>query len=181
MIIEHRHFDTTKYDHDDEDSTWTIKVKHTSTVYQDTTNTHEPDSEAFGELESAVSKLTDNNMLTHDSEVNKPINGATSTEEGPFIAGIQVDAARKVPNKDISEEVELHNDYKLYKATEGRRNETRDETEDDSNEQHKLTKAAEGRKNMDRYPRSRSLEHGAVEHENYRKGYRFYYGVSSLT
>jgi hypothetical protein len=178
MLIEHRHFDTTKYDHNGKGSTWTIKVKHTYAVYQDKTNIHVRDSEAFGQLESTISKLTDKNTLMRDSVVKKTINGANSTKEGPFIAGIQVDAAATLPDEDISEETEVHNDDPLYEATKGRRNQTRDETGNKSNEQHK---AGEGRKIMDRYPRSRSILHDVTQHENYRKGYRFYYGVSSLT
>jgi hypothetical protein len=182
MLIEHWHFDTTTYDQDGEDSTWTIKVKHSSTVYQDTsiTTTHNPNSEAFGQLMSTISKLTDKNMVRHDVMGNKRINGASSREDGPFSAGSEMGAVSTLSNKDISEETELHNDDPLYKATEERRNETPDEI-DKRNEKHKLTKAEEERTIMDRYTPSRSVVHDILQHENHRKGYRFYYGVSSLT
>lgn len=181
MLIEHWHFDTTTYDQDGEDSTWTIKVKHSSTVYQDITNTHNPNSEAFGQLVSTISKLTDKNMVRHDVVGNKRINGASSREDGPFIAGSEMGAAPTLSNKDISVEIELHNDDPLYKATEEKRNETPDETDSKRDEKHKLTKAEEERKIMDKYPRSRSVVHDIMQHENHRKGYRLYYGVSSLT
>lgn len=181
MLIEHWHYDTTTYDQDGEDSTWTIKVKHSSTVYQDITTTHNPNSEAFGQLVSTISKLTDKNMVRHDVVGNKRINGASITEDGPFNAGSEMGAAPTLSNKDISEETELHNEDPLYEATEGKRNETPDETDNKGKEKHKLTKAEEERKIMDRYPRSRSVVHDIMQHENNRKGYRFYYGVSLLT
>jgi hypothetical protein len=181
MLIEHWHFDTTTNDQDGEDSTWTIKVKHSSTVYQDITTTHNPSSEAFGQLVSTISKLTDKNMVRHDVVGNKRINGANSREDGPFNAGSEMGAAPTLSNKDISEETELHNDDPLYKATEEKRNETPDETDNKRNEKQKLTKVEEERKIMDRYPRSRSVVHDIMQHENHRKGYRFYYEVSSLT
>jgi len=181
MLIEHWHFDTTTYDQDGEDSTWTIKVKHSSTVYQDITTTHNPNSEAFGQLVSTISKLTDKNMVRHEVVGNKRINGANSREDRPFDAGSEMGAAPTLSNKDISEETELHNDDSLYKATEEKLNETPDEREKKRKEKRKLTKAEEERKVMDSYPQSRSVVHDVMQHENHRKGYRFYYGVSSLT
>jgi hypothetical protein len=183
MLIEHWHFDTTTYDQDGEDSTWTIKVKHSSTVYQDTsiTTTHNPNSEAFGQLVSTISKLTDKNIVRHDVVGNKRTNGASGGEAGPFDDGSELGAALTLSNKDISEQTEQHNDDTLYKAIEKRRNETHNETDNKRNEKNKFTKAEEERKIMDRYSRSRSVVHDIMQHENHRKGYRFYYGVSSLT
>jgi hypothetical protein len=181
MLIEHWHFNTTTYDQDGDDSTWTIKVKHSSTVYQDITTTHNPNSEAFGQLVSTISKLTDKNMVRHDVVGNKGINGANSREDELFNAGSEMGLPPTLSNKDISEETEQHNDDPLYKETEEKRNETPDETDNKRNEKLKLTKAEEQRKIMDRYPRSRSVVHDIMQHENHRKGYRFYYGVSSLT
>jgi len=181
MLIEHWHFDTTTYDQDGEDSTWTIKVKHSSTVYQDITTTHNPNSEAFGQLVSTISKLTDKNMARHDVVGNKRINGASSREDGPFDASSEMGAAPTLFNKDISEETEQHNDDSLYKTTEEKLNETPDEREKKRKGKRKLTKAEEERKVMDSYPQSRSVVHDVTQHENHRKGYRFYYGVSSLT
>ena len=180
MLIEHWHFDTITYDQDGEDSTWTIKVKHSSTVYQDITTTHNPNSEAFGQLVSTISKLTDD-MVRHDIVDNKRINGANSREDEPFNAGSEMGAAPTLSNKDISEETERHNDDPLYKATEEKRNERPDETDNKRKEKHKFTKTEEERKIMDGYPRSRSVVHDIMQHENRRKGYRFYSGVSSLT
>lgn len=182
MIIEHQHFDTTKDEKYNDDSTWTIKVKHTSTVYQDEKNTHEADSEAFGQLESTISKLTDNYTLMRDT-VDKPIKDAASTDDRPFIAGIQVDAGPTLLSKDTYEQTELLNDNDddpLYKATEGRQNKTPDDTKNNTNEQEKLTNAGEETKIADRYPRSRSHVQDIMQKENYHKGYRFYYGVSKL-
>jgi hypothetical protein len=183
MLIEHWHFDTTTYDQDGEDSTWTIKVKHSSTVYQDTsiTTAHSSNSEAFGQLVSTISKLTDKNMVRHDVVGSKRTNGASSGEDGPFNDGRELGAAPTLSNKDISEETEQHNEDPLYKAIEKRRNETLDETDNKRNEKNKLTNTEEERKIMDRYSRARSVVHGIMQHENHRKGYRFYYGVSSLT
>jgi len=181
MLIEHWHFDTTTYDQDGEDSTWTIKVKHSSTVYQDITTTHNPNSEALGQLVSTVSKLTDKNTVRHDVVGNKRINGANSREDASFNASSELGAALTLSNKDISEETELHNDESLYKATEEMRNETPDETDKKRNKKHKLTKDEEERKIMDRYPHSRSAAHEVMRNENHRKGYRFYHGVSSFT
>jgi hypothetical protein len=183
MLIEHWHFDTITYDQDGEDSIWRIKVKHSSTVYQDTsiTTIHNPNSEAFGQLVTTVSKLTDKNVVRHDVVGNKRTNDASSGEHGPFNDGSELGAAPTLSNKDVSEETEQHNDDALYKAIEKRRNEEPDETDNKRNEKNKLTKAEEERKIMDRYSRSRSVVHDIMQHENRRKGYRFYSGVSSLT
>jgi hypothetical protein len=180
MLIEHWHYDTITYDQDGEDSTWTIKVKHSSTVYQDITTTQNPNSEAFGQLVSTVSKLTDKNTVRHNVVGNKRINGVSSREDEPFNVGSETGAAPTLSNKDVSEGTELHNDDPLYKATEERRNETPDETDNKRNEEYMLTKAEEERKIMDWYPRSRSDVHDIMQHENHRKGYKYYYGVSSL-
>jgi len=181
MLIEHWHFDTTTYDQDGEDSTWTIKVKHSSTVYQDITTTHNSNSEGFGQLVSTISKLTDKNVARHNVVGNKRFNGANSREDGPFNAGSELGATPTLSNKDISEETELHNDDSLYKAIEEKLNETPDETEKKRNEKHKLTKAEEERKIMDRYSHSWFVVQDVMQHNNHRKGYRFYYGVSSFT
>jgi hypothetical protein len=156
-------------------------VKHSSAVYQDITTTHNPNSEAFGQLVSTISKLTDKNMAWHDVVGNKRINSASSRQDGPFNADSEMGAAPTLSNKDSSEETELHNDNPMYKATEERRNETPDERDNKRNEKHKLTNADEERKIMDRYPRSRSVSYDILQQENLRKGYRFYNGVSSLT
>jgi hypothetical protein len=175
MLIEHWHFDTVTYDQDGEDSTWTIKVKHSSTVYQDITTTHNPNTEEVGQLMS-IRKLTDKNLVMHDVVGNKPINDSSSTEDRPFIADSEVDAAPTLSNIDTSEANDFYNDDPLYKATEKRRNETTDVNR--GNDEHKLAKAGEESKIMDRYHRSRSVVHYIMQHENHRKGYRFYHGVS---
>jgi len=181
MLIEHWHHDTITYDLDGEDSTWTIKVKHSSTVYQDITTTHNPNSEAFGQLVSTIGKLTDENMVSDDVVGNKRINGANNRDDGPFNAGSEIGAAPILSNEDISEETEQYNDDSLYKAIEEQRNEAPNEKDKKRNEKHNLANAEEERKIMDSYPHSSSVAHDVLQHENHRKGYRFYYGVSLLT
>jgi hypothetical protein len=181
MLIEHWHHDTVTYDTDGEDSTWTIKVKHSSTAYQDITTTECHKSDDFGHFMSTISKLTEMIMLMQDVVDNKPISGAHRTEDWPFIVGSQVDAARTLSSRDISEETEQRNDDPLYKVMERRRNETADETDNKREEKHKMAKAGKERKTMDRHPRSRSVLQDIRQHENNLKGYKFSYGVSSTT
>lgn len=180
MLIEHWHRDTITYDTDGEDSTWTIKVKHSSTAYQDKTASECHKSDDVGQFMSTISKLTETIMLMQDVVDNKPISGAHSTEDWPFIAGSQADAVRTSSSGDIPEETQQHNDDPLYKVMERRRNETADETDNKRDEEHKMAKAGKERKIVDRHPRSRSFIHDVMQHENNRKGYTFYKGVSSL-
>jgi hypothetical protein len=179
MTIEHRHFKTTK-DNYDKEGTWTIKVKHTSTAYQDATNNIiEPDIEASDQLETAISNPVDNSsMLPDDAAVSEPIRDATTTKEDP---SIEVGAELPLPSNDISEETESSEDGSPYEHTDERRIETPDDNNNNNTrvEQEQLM-AAEEKTIMERYPRSGSLAHYITERRNYSKGYQFYAGVNSL-
>jgi hypothetical protein len=179
MIIEHRHFNNTKGNHDH--GTWTIKVKHTFAKHPDETNIREADNEAFGQSLSTISNILDNSkMLTDNMLVNESIQDTATISNHTFIAGIRKEAEPKLSSNDISEETEPSYEVPLYEETDEKRIETPDYHQNTRHEQEALITAEERRDIMGRYPRSGFIVHDVTEHENYHKGYRFYPGVSSL-
>jgi uncharacterized damage-inducible protein DinB len=179
MIIEHRHFDNTKGNHDD--GTWTIKVKHTFTKHPEETNIRDPDNEAFGQSLSTISNIIDNSeMLTDNMVVNESIQDTATLPDHTFIAGIRMEAEPTLPSNDISEETEPSYDDQLYQEREEKRIETADYNQNTRHEQEMLMTVEERGDIMGRYPRSGFIVHDVMEHENYHKGYRYYPGVSSL-
>lgn len=172
MTIEHRHFKTTKDIHDKE-GTWTIKVRHTFTACQDAVNnSKQSDIQTSEQLATAISNPFDNSRMLPDGiAFSEPIRNATTTTEDPTI---QVGTEFLLPSNDTSGETVS------FEEAEETRTETSDSNKSTGIEKENLMAAEERRKIMERYPRSRSLGHYTTQHINYRKGYKFYPGVSSL-
>jgi uncharacterized damage-inducible protein DinB len=167
--------DKTKDNH--EGGTWTIKIKHTFTIYRDKTSIRGPDNKTFGQIISTIDKSS---TITDDIEANESIKDVVTTPDHTFIAGIRVNAEPTLSSNDISEETEPSYENPLYEEIERRRSETADSNQNARDEQETLMAAEERRNIMERYPRSGFLVHDIMEHENYHKGYRFYSGVSLL-
>jgi hypothetical protein len=168
MIIEHKHFDTTKDKYDD--GIWTVKVKHTSTIYPDKTdNNRELSIEASEQLTTTISNLTYNSQTAQET---------TTATDNPFTAGINFNA-EMLPSNDISEETEQYYEESPYDVTEEKLTEARDYDQNTMDEKDKSMKMVERRKIMERHPRSGSFVYDVTEHENYKKGYNFYSGVRS--
>jgi hypothetical protein len=129
---------------------------------------------------STINKLREKILLMQDVMGNKPINGAHSTEDLPFVAGSQVDVARILSSRDISEDKEQNNEDPLFKVIDRRRKETPGETDNKMEEKHKRAEEGNEIKITDRIPRTGSVLHDITQHQNHRKGYTFYDGVSSL-
>ncbi|PNF18820.1 hypothetical protein B7P43_G01677 [Cryptotermes secundus] len=179
MIIEHRHFDTRKDNHDD--GIWTIKVKHTFTKYPDETSIREPENEAFGQsLSTTSNKIDKSKILTDDMVVNDSAQDIATIPDHTFVGGDRTEAKPTLSSNDISEETEPSYEDPLPEEAEVKRNETPDYNQNTRDEQEKFMTAEERSDVMRRFLRSGFIAHDITEHEKYHKGYRFYPGIGWL-
>jgi hypothetical protein len=175
MTIEHRHFNSSK-DNYDEEGTWTIKVKHTCTTYPDGTTIVGHDVKESGQLATINNKLIgDNILLPSDTATGESIQDAILATEDHYI---HVEAELPL-STNISKETQSFDNDPPHETTVERRTESPDNGNIRTEQEELL--APEGESAIvERYPRSEFLARYITEHENYSKGYKFYVGVSSL-
>ncbi|XP_069672851.1 uncharacterized protein [Periplaneta americana] len=181
MTIEHNHFNTSVSNHDG-GGTWTLKVKHTATTYQNEEEEEvedgmvlsEPKFEALQQLASDIDNLVgDEKIQPQAMAIVEPTAEVTTTTEEPYIVGVIVDMEPKVNGDE-----EDADDGELYDELSSVASEQKGEDDERLRDEQEEAALQEERKFItERYPRSRALITDQSEYEHYNKGYEYHEGV----